>query len=128
MNFEKVAFPSQYSMSFPGIDDEVLCILVFIKLRIVDDTDKGHYICDVLDYNTVAWWNWDDATITQYSGYPMNIYMIIYRLIMSKKKENSYPVWIIQDYVNVIYLKKHSYIEHLLFYYREISIQRDGTY
>ena len=36
--------------------------------------DKGHYFCDVLDYNTGTWWNCDDATITQYSGYPMNVY------------------------------------------------------
>ena len=36
--------------------------------------DKGHYVCDVLDYNTVTWWNCDDETITQYPRYPMNLY------------------------------------------------------
>ena len=36
--------------------------------------DKGQYFCDVLDYNTGKWWNCDDETITQYPGYPMNVY------------------------------------------------------
>ena len=36
--------------------------------------DKGHCVCDVLDYNTGTWWNCDDKKITQYPGYPMNIY------------------------------------------------------
>ena len=36
--------------------------------------DKGHYVCDVLDYNTGTWWNCGYETIIQYPGYPMNIY------------------------------------------------------
>ena len=36
--------------------------------------DKGHYACDVFYYNKGTWWNCDDATITHYSGYPMNVY------------------------------------------------------
>ena len=36
--------------------------------------DKVHYICDVLDYNIGPWWIFDDATITQYLGSPMNLY------------------------------------------------------
>ena len=36
--------------------------------------DKGHFVCDILDYNTVTWWNCDDEKITQYPGYPMNLY------------------------------------------------------
>ena len=36
--------------------------------------DKGHYVYDVLDYNTGTWCNFDDDTITQYPGYPMNVY------------------------------------------------------
>ena len=36
--------------------------------------DKVHDVCDVLDYSTGIWWNYDYATITQYSGYPMNSY------------------------------------------------------
>ena len=36
--------------------------------------DKGHYFCDVLDYNTGTWCNFDDVTITKYSGYPKSVY------------------------------------------------------
>ena len=36
--------------------------------------DKGHYVCDVLYYNKGTWLNCDDETITQYPGYPMNVY------------------------------------------------------
>ena len=60
-------------MSFPDIP-EVLYILVYIKLRIGNDMDIGHYVCDVLDYNTGTWRNFDDEKITQYPGYPMNVY------------------------------------------------------
>ena len=52
-------------MSFPGIYAEVLYILVFVKIYIGSDIDKGHYVCDVLYYNTGTWWNFVDATITQ---------------------------------------------------------------
>ena len=36
--------------------------------------DKGHYVCDVLHYNTGTCWNCEDETITQYPGYPINVY------------------------------------------------------
>ena len=36
--------------------------------------DKGHHVCDVLDYNIGTLWNCDDETISQYPGYPMNVY------------------------------------------------------
>ena len=61
-------------MSFPGIEAAVLYILVFIKLHIGNDIDKGYYVCDLLDYNTGTWWNCNDGKITQYPGYPMNVY------------------------------------------------------
>ena len=48
--------------------------------------DKGHYVCDVLNYSTGTWRNCDSDTITQYPGYPMNVYD---ELIFDKKeKEN----------------------------------------
>ena len=72
-NKTKIALPAQYSMSFPN-NPEVLYILVCIKLHIGNDRDKGHHVCDVLDYNTGTWWNYDDEKITQYPGYPMNVY------------------------------------------------------
>ena len=42
-------------MSFLGIKSEVVYITVSIKLHIGKDMDKGHYSCDVLDYNRVTW-------------------------------------------------------------------------
>ena len=53
-------------MSFLDKHPEVLYIIVSIKLHIGNDMDKCHYVCYVLDYNTVTWWNCDDETITQY--------------------------------------------------------------
>ena len=61
-------------MSFPGIDAKVLYIFLSFKLHIGNDVIKGHYVCDVLDYNTGTWWNCDDDTINKYRGYPMNVY------------------------------------------------------
>ena len=36
--------------------------------------DSGDYVCYALDYSTLIWWNFDDDTITDYSGYPENFY------------------------------------------------------
>ena len=60
-------------MSFPD-NHEVLYIIVSIKLHTGNDMDNSHYVCDVLEYNTGTWWNCDDEIITQYPGYPMNLY------------------------------------------------------
>ena len=69
-----VALPAQYFTSFQGKKPEVLYFIVSVKLCISKDMDKGNYIFDVLDYNTVTWRNCDDDTITQYTGFPMNVY------------------------------------------------------
>ena len=78
MNNEKYkkikGLPAQYSIYFSGIDDEVLYIIVSMNLHIGNDMDKGHYVFDVLYYNRRTWRNCDDDKITQYTGYPMNIY------------------------------------------------------
>ena len=71
-NKTKIALPDQYSISFPD-KPELIYIIVSVKLHIVNDMDKVHYVCDVLDYNTGTWWNCDGETITQYPGYPMNV-------------------------------------------------------
>ena len=73
-NNTKIALPAQYSMYFPYKHSEVLYILVSVELHIGNDMYKGHYSCDVLYYNTGTWWNCDDDTITQYPGYPINVY------------------------------------------------------
>ena len=70
----KIALPAQYSVSFPDKHPEVLYIIFSIKLHIGNGTDKGHYVFDVLYYSTGTWWNCNDETITQYPGYPSNIY------------------------------------------------------
>ena len=49
-------------------------MLVSIKLNIGNDMDRGHYVYAVLNYNTGTQWNCDDETITQYPGYPINVY------------------------------------------------------
>ena len=69
-NKTKIALPAQYSTSFPDKHPEVLYIIVSNKLHIGNNMNKFHYVCDVLYYNTVTWWNCDDETITQYPGYP----------------------------------------------------------
>ena len=79
-------------MYFPGEYYKVLYIIVSINLITGNDMDSGHYVCDVLDYNTGTWWNCDDDTITKYSGYP-KMYMIIYQKIMKKRKFYYYE-WI----------------------------------
>ena len=61
-------------MSFPGEYAEALYVIVSIKLHIGNDMDSGHYLCNVLEYNTGTWWNCDDDTRTKYSGYPKNVY------------------------------------------------------
>ena len=55
-------------MSFLDKHPEVIYIPVSFKLHIGSDMDKGHYVCDFLDYNIGTWWNFDDETITQYPG------------------------------------------------------------
>ena len=60
-------------MSFPN-EPKVIYILVSIKLHIGNYMDQGHYVRDVLEYNTGTWWNCDDEIVTQYPGYPMNVY------------------------------------------------------
>ena len=35
---------------------------------------SGHYACYLLHYNTGIWWRCDDEIITNYSGYPENVY------------------------------------------------------
>ena len=53
-NKTKIALPAQYYMSFPD-NPEMLYIIVSIKLHIGNDIDKGHYVCDVVYYNTETW-------------------------------------------------------------------------
>ena len=63
----KISLPAQYSMYFPGKHTEVLYIIVSIKLHIGNNIDSGHYVCDILYYNTGKWCNFDYEIITKYS-------------------------------------------------------------
>ena len=56
--------------------------------------DSGHYVCDILDYNTGTWWRCDDEIITNYSGYPENVYYDLSHE-NGKKGVNNYHEWII---------------------------------
>ena len=42
-------------MSFIGEHAGVIFNIVSIKLHIGDNMGSGHYVYDVLDYNTVTW-------------------------------------------------------------------------
>ena len=72
-NKTKIALAAQYFMSCPN-NTEVIYVIVSIKYHIINDLDQGHYVCDVLDYNTGTWWKCDDEIVTKYPGYLMNVY------------------------------------------------------
>ena len=61
-------------MSFSGSEDGVVYILVSIKNNIGKDMDSGHYYCDILDYNKVTLWRYDNEKISEFRGYPDNVY------------------------------------------------------
>ena len=66
--------------------------------------DSGHYVCDVLDYNTGTWWRCDDdTTIKNYSGYPDNVYNDFSHESEPKKGGNVYYEGMRYDFVIVIH-------------------------
>ena len=69
--------------------------------------DKGHYGCDVLNYNTRTFWNFDDATITQYSGYPMNVYD---NLPINNEKKRKQLLWMDQIGLCQYYILKNTFL------------------
>ena len=91
-------------MSFPGKYTAVLYIIVSIKLDISNDMDKGHYVYDVLDYNTRTWWHYDYDTINQYSGYPINVYDDL--SIDKKQKKRIVCMYVSDRIVSMLYIKK----------------------
>ena len=101
-NKTKISLPAQYSMYFPN-DPKVLYILVSMKLHIGNDMDQGHYVWDVLDYNTGTWWNCDDEKVTQYPGYAMNVYDDLSSDKKQKNSKNTRYGWIRSDCVHDIY-------------------------
>ena len=74
INKTNIAIPSQYSVYFTGSDDELVYIMVSIKIRVGKDIDSGNSYWYVLDYNTGTWWICEDETITNFGGYPENVY------------------------------------------------------
>ena len=80
-------------MSFPGINAEVVYILVSISIHIGMYMDSGHHVCDVLYYSMGTWWYCDDDTITNYSGYPENVYD---NLSNEKEKKRGGLLWMDQ--------------------------------
>ena len=91
-NKTKNALPSQYYMYFSGSYDGVVYIMVSIKFHVGKYMDSGHYVCDVLDYNTGTWCKCDYDIIPNYSGYPENLYNDLSK--MNQKKEKHYYEWI----------------------------------
>ena len=61
-------------MYLSGNYDEVVYILVSIKNNLGKFMGSGHCYCDILDYNTGTWWICDDDNISEFRGYPCNVY------------------------------------------------------
>ena len=101
-------------MYFPVTKAEVLYIIFYINIHIGNYMYKGHYVCDILEYNTVTWCIYDDDTITKYSVYPMNVYD---NLSIDKKPKKWKEVIMggSDRIVSMLYIKK--YILALSTYY-----------
>ena len=93
-------------MYFSGRHDEVVYIMVSINIHVGKYMDSGHYIFDVLDYNTWTWWICDNVTVTNYSGYPENVYDDVSHE-NEQKRGIKYYEWIRYDCVNVIHKGRH---------------------
>ena len=96
-------------MSFSDKYNEVVYIMVFIKLHVGKYMDSGNYVCDLLGYNKVTWWNCDDYTITNFSGYLDNVYNNLSNE-NEQKQGGGYYEWIRKYCVNFIHKKRHSCI------------------
>ena len=91
-NKTKIALPAQYSTSFPDKHPELIYIIVSIKIHIGNDMDKS------------PWWNCDDETITQYTGYPMNVYDDL--SIDKSKKREKIGMDVSDSIVSMLYTRK----------------------
>ena len=69
--------------------------------------NKGHYVCDVLEYKKEIWWYFNVDTITQYPGYPMNVYD---DLSIYKKQKLKKCVWIDQIGLCPCYIFKNKFL------------------
>ena len=114
-------------MYFPDKHAEVLYILVYIKLHIGNDIYKCHYVCDLFDCNKVTWWNCDDDTITQYTGYPINIYndLSIYK---KQKKGGKVCMDVLDMIVSMLCLKKYIIASSTYFFIRGKSVSKEIEY
>ena len=81
-------------------------LIVCIKLNIGNDMYKVHCVCDLLDYNTGTWWNFDDETITQYPGYLMNVYN---DLSIYKKQKRGKQIGMdgSDRFLSILYIRKY---------------------
>ena len=61
-------------MSFSGRNDEVVYIIVSIKINVGKDMGSCRYYSDVLDHNTGIWWICDNEKMTDFRGYLDNVY------------------------------------------------------
>ena len=107
-------------MSFSGKNDEVVYILVSIKLHVVNYIN-GHYVCDLLYYRTGTWRNCDYDTVTNYSGYLENVYADLSN--ENKQKWGDFIMNKSDSIVSMLYINR-DILESRTYYlfYREISI------
>ena len=86
-----ITLPSQYSIKFSGIDNGLVYVLVSIKIRVVKNMDSGHLVCYVLDYNSGKWQRCEYDKITNFRGYPENVYDEL--LHENKQNQGKYILW-----------------------------------
>ena len=67
--------------------------LVAIKVHISKYIYSGHYSCDKLDYKLGKRCNCDDEKITNYSGYPQNVYDNVSN---ENRKKECFILWVDQ--------------------------------
>ena len=75
----------------------------------------GHYLCDILDFNTGIWWCCDDDNITKLIRMPVNIYNVVpYPTTGNKQKNCDERFW--EDCFYVVYKNMFQYqrVIHLL--------------
>ena len=90
-------------MSFLGIHDKVVYIVVSIHINVGAYMYSVHFACAVLDYNTVTWWRCDDDMITNFPGYPYNVYDDLSHENEQKEGWDFYE-WIRYIFFNVIHV------------------------
>ena len=110
-------------MYFLYIYTEVIYIIVSIKIHIGNIMDKGHYVCDILYYNTGTWWDCYNATITKYLGYPKNLSDDLSNYL--KKKRIFFILYGSDIIVSMLYIKIYIFESSTYSFITGISVSKE---